>query len=255
MKKNPNGKNVNLIEVFSSFQGEGLLVGSRQVFVRLASCNLNCNYCDTEILAKDIAKLEMTPGKLDFSDICNPILISHLANHINQMLFASKHHSVSITGGEPLLQFEALKDLLPSLKAPIYLETNGILFEELQEVLPFIEYISMDIKLPSSLIFGKIETPKDYWQEHTKFLEIAFRKNVFIKIVLTAKTTFEEVKKSIEIISSINKKIPLILQPVTPVNGAASLTIEKTIDFFELAQNILEDVRIIPQTHKIIGVI
>ncbi|MDL2280443.1 7-carboxy-7-deazaguanine synthase QueE [Selenomonadales bacterium OttesenSCG-928-I06] len=255
MNKNPNEKNVNLIEVFSSFQGEGLLVGSRQVFVRLASCNLNCKYCDTEILAKDVAKLEMTPGKLDFSDICNPVLASYLANHVNKMLFASKHHSVSITGGEPLIQFEALKDLLPGLNAPIYLETNGILFEELQEVLPFIEYISMDIKLPSSLIFGKIETPKNYWQEHAKFLEIAFRKNVFIKIVLTAKTTFEEVEKAIEIINSVNKKIPLVFQPVTPVNGVESLSIEKTIAFFELAQNVLDDVRIIPQTHKIIGVI
>ena len=39
--------NAPIIEIFSTFQGEGSFIGKRQIFVRFAGCNLNCNYCDT----------------------------------------------------------------------------------------------------------------------------------------------------------------------------------------------------------------
>ena len=34
-------------EIFSSIQGEGPVVGYKQLFIRFCGCNLNCNYCDT----------------------------------------------------------------------------------------------------------------------------------------------------------------------------------------------------------------
>ncbi|MBN1405468.1 MAG: 7-carboxy-7-deazaguanine synthase QueE, partial [Candidatus Omnitrophica bacterium] len=38
----------NVLEIFSSIQGEGIYVGERQIFIRFAGCNLNCVYCDTK---------------------------------------------------------------------------------------------------------------------------------------------------------------------------------------------------------------
>ena len=39
---------VKVKEIFASIQGEGPLVGYKQIFMRLCGCNLKCKYCDTD---------------------------------------------------------------------------------------------------------------------------------------------------------------------------------------------------------------
>ena len=48
---------IKLKELFASIQGEGPLVGYKQIFIRLCGCNLKCKYCDTDFdeLAFDLA--------------------------------------------------------------------------------------------------------------------------------------------------------------------------------------------------------
>lgn len=254
-------------EIFSSLQGEGIYQGVRQIFIRFAGCNLNCDYCDTpESRVKSVrCKVE---GKR--REIKNPVsskdLIDFLTHNSSFITHNSDYfHSVSLTGGEPLLQVDFLEELIPVLKnlgLKIYLETNGTLPEALEKIVDSVDYIAMDIKLPSA-------TGKDLFSEHNKFLQISRNRlqitparhdlaggdcRLQIKIVLTKKTLAGEIKKGIDLIKKFSPDIPLVLQPVTRVNGIIPPERKKIFSWFTLAKENLNDVRIIPQKHKVWGI-
>lgn len=238
---------IEVVELFSSIQGEGLYVGTRQVFARLAGCNLSCAYCDTPESRHTIrtALIEKTPGKRDFYQLSNPMPIDQLASLINSLL-TFRHHSISLTGGEPLCQAQMIAKLAPRLKAPVYLETNGTLAGQLALVLPHIDIISMDIKLPST-------TGKTYWQEHAEFLRLAANKEVFVKIVVSGQSNYDELQQAFNLVASVKESIPVILQPVTPTNGCEAPSPDMMLVCQEYASALLSDVRVIPQTHKFMG--
>ena len=92
---------VQLCEIFNSFQGEGLYVGERQTFVRLAGCNLTCQYCDTP--------QALTPGNKTENSQSLIELIGSFEKP------KGVNHAICFTGGEPLLQVAFLKNFLPYL--------------------------------------------------------------------------------------------------------------------------------------------
>jgi 7-carboxy-7-deazaguanine synthase len=121
---------MNISEIFYSLQGEGRNQGAPCLFIRLAGCNLHCRYCDTEYA--------LTGGtEMDAEAILSEV------SRANPRL-------VCITGGEPLLQADALIPVLEELRRrgiAVEIETNGTLdFITLQ---PYAT-ICMDVKCPSS---------------------------------------------------------------------------------------------------------
>jgi 7-carboxy-7-deazaguanine synthase len=134
---------MKVIEIFRSLQGEGVLIGTPTVFIRLQGCNLHCEWCDTGY-ARDGGK-EMS--------------VEQVLQKVDEL----KTQFVCLTGGEPLLQKDSIK-LMNKLLEKLYhvtLETNGSL--SLEDV-PCAEnmLISMDIKCPSSgmqekMLFDNIE--------------------------------------------------------------------------------------------------
>ena len=242
---------VGLVEVFSSIQGEGLFVGCRQVFVRLAGCNISCQYCDTQesFVAPALARIETDPGRRTFIDVANPLPIADLVSYVAELCQAP-HHSISVTGGEPLLYPQVIKALAllrNKTGVKLYLETNGTLPLALQSVINVLDIVSLDFKLPS--IMGG----KEYWQEHAAFLRIAVAKTAFVKVVISGETTQAEIDRAIELIASVDAQAPLIFQPVTAVHGVRSVDPAKALLWQEQALRRLNDVRVIPQTHKIMG--
>src|SRR3989344_9145598 len=120
----------HLFELFSSIQGEGLHVGERQIFTRFAGCNPPCQYCDSPqaLVLSPTYKFEAVPGSHKFETHENPVEVGKLVEFVSLLdKPAGIHHSISLTGGEPRLPGDLLKDLIPALKKkiklPLYLET------------------------------------------------------------------------------------------------------------------------------------
>jgi organic radical activating enzyme len=226
-------------EVFFSYQGEGIYTGMPQIFVRFAGCNIECGYCDTAYSVKISEKAEYyTSGELlKKVEDCRRTAGLRLKSSSVAL------NSVAITGGEPLIHVNFLKEFLPALKKSgfdIYLETNATLPQNLKEVIKYCGIVSMDFKLPS-------ECKKAFWKQHKEFLKISGKK-AFAKCVITNKTSYAEILKTALIIKAVSKDTSLVLQPSTTANQPA---IHKLREFFQAANSIIERVHLMPQFHKI----
>ena len=112
-----NNQNLLLTEYFTTFQGEGGSTGSPATFIRLYGCNLNCKFCDEQ--KQEIVK----PISLTVNETYKLITkeLKKLPLH-NKLLV--------ITGGEPFLQYEQLRELIKKINheqpnTEIHIETNG----------------------------------------------------------------------------------------------------------------------------------
>lgn len=118
-------------EIFYSLDGEGSRAGFPAVFVRLAGCNLRCDYCDTTYAMKEDAGEEMT-----------------IAQILNRIGFYHCDY-ITLTGGEPLLNdtaFELVK-AMDEAGYHVTIETNGSV--DISKALDHAS-ICMDWKTPSS---------------------------------------------------------------------------------------------------------
>ena len=238
----------NVIEIFSSIQGEGVYVGYRQAFLRFEDCNLRCRYCDTEHKreAHPFCRVQIDVDGPTFREVENPLSARAAAKYLAFYTRAVPHQAVSLTGGEPLLHVEYIRELSSLLTAPILLETNGTLPEALAEVLSAVDIISMDMKLPCL-------TGREVWEENRKFLRLAREKEIYIKIVMTSDVSFAELDRAFALVSSEDPNIPVILQPVTPFGGVTAPTPAVLLQAQRQALKGLRHVRVIPQTHVLMG--
>jgi 7-carboxy-7-deazaguanine synthase len=106
---------LQLAEIFYSIQGEGLWTGTPAVFVRLAGCNLACDFCDTDYSTKFFASIDEAVAMVrEAGDVC-PMVV--------------------LTGGEPFAQAETA-ELIGALRRDgrrVHVESNGTIFAELPE--------------------------------------------------------------------------------------------------------------------------
>lgn len=259
-----DGQTASLVEVFSSAQGEGPEVGRTTVFVRFGGCDLRCRWCDSPGTWRpvDEARFETEPGSETFETLANPVDVDALAERIDAFAPTARAW-ISLTGGEPLLQGAAVERLARTLSGRgrrIYLETHGLHADVLERCVDAIDLVSMDWKLASDVQPGPgVARPPglDFHDAHERFLRVAQRAGaVYVKAVLTPSTRDDELDAMLERIAAVSTEVPLVLQPVTPTGGVDAMPgPARLLACLARAETVLDDVRLIPQTHPLYGVL
>lgn len=201
---------MRICECFRSIQGEGLQMGLPTVFVRAVGCNLRCRWCDTGY-SFDGGR-EMTVDEI--------------------MSAVGDCPRVCFTGGEPMLQSDALELIgrLISAGKQVDIETNGAVDLSAVPNDPLV-LISMDIKCPSSGM-----TDRMIWRN----VDLLGMKDQ-LKFVID---TDEDLDFAVDFVKRNRPRTNVIFGPV---GGTEKL--ERLVDRV-LAENL--DVRVLPQLHKII---
>lgn len=221
---------VKIKEIFASIQGEGSYMGTKQLFIRFCDCNLRCRYCDTEFSGE--------------AELYSPEELAEVVKKFGLKTI----HSISLTGGEPLLSVDFLEKFLPILKnnyLKVYLETNATLPKELERIINYVDYVSADIKLYSATgMMNMFET-------HDKFFAISKKVEHFAKVVFDSNITEEEIENCISLAKKYD--IPLILQPKMDGDNM-SVTSVFAVETMEKFLKKYPNVRLIPQVHKFLAV-
>lgn len=181
-------------EVFHSIQGEGLNAGTPAVFVRTAQCNLHCTWCDTDYTwnwlgtrFKHIREAEPAYQKYDPEVWMGTFEVPKIAERVS----AYSCYQVVLTGGEPLLQQDALLSLIHHLRQvnPAFyfeVETNGTILptEEFQAA---INQYNVSPKLANSL------NPKNLREKAAVYHFFVQNPKALFKFVVTSADDWKEV--------------------------------------------------------------
>ena len=227
-----------IIEIFSSFQGEGLLIGQRQIFVRFAGCNLNCSYCDT-----NDSKSEKSGTLMTCAEVVDEI----------KKLLTLDCDTISFTGGEPSLYPEFISEVARNFDLNIMLETNGTLPDNIA-LIDRLDMVSLDIKLPEHFD-GDFDN--SIFENEIKSLNLLITNsiNVYCKLVILPSTKINSFKEVVEKLSkciSSKKDIKIIIQPSSPIEEWKNINF-KLFEFSEVVGQYFK-VSTIPQIHKILDV-
>jgi 7-carboxy-7-deazaguanine synthase len=160
-------------EIFPSIQGEGLRQGEPTLFIRLAECNLKCEFCDTKYAWH--GGQEMT--------------VAQTLKKVKRIHRSFPTEWVCLTGGEPLLQ--NIRGLVQNLRAEdfkIQVETNATIYRNLS-----VNWYTISPKPPDYFC------QPEYWKK-AKEIKIVVTKGLKIGVLQSLRQHFPE-------------KIPILLQP------------------------------------------
>ena len=233
---------VRLFEIFTSVEGEGILYGTKTLFVRLAGCPFTCFYCDTK------ESLPLDSGTEYTIDEAKQLIDSNLKNQT---------YKVNFTGGDPLIQHEAVAQLakyIQDKKIPTYLESSCFDIDRFNHVLPFIDIVKIEFKTKDS-DFVDSQHYEKLIGHAMKCLEssVNAKKTTYIKIVVSSKTELNEFKELVNQIFETVSKDDIDGFIIQPTYGVSEPSLDHLLNLYDMVYPHYVDVKVVPQLHKFIG--
>lgn len=217
---------MEIVEIFKSIQGEGTLIGTKMVFIRLWGCNMSCIWCDTRYswateYKKVTSRKSYLPEKL-------AIFLNEEYKDVLWMNF---------TGGEPSLWSDQILETLPFLNdKKTCIQTNGKTWNK--KLFNCLDKVCMDFKCPESGETSNIEYLNNLReQDEAKFVignenDLIYAKNI---------------------ISSNETNATIIVQPVLSNKDSFDDYYNKIRwlikEFEDISSN---NIRILPQYHQLL---
>ena len=233
---------VRLFEIFTSIEGEGILYGTKTLFVRLAGCPFTCFYCDTK------ESLPLDSGKEYTIEEACKLIDFNLKNQT---------YKVNFTGGDPLIQHNAVAELakyIQTKKIPTYLESSCFDSDRFNHVLPFFDIIKIEFKTKDSN-FVDTEHYEKLIESAIKCLKLslASKKTTYIKIVVSSKTSLKDFTELVnKIFNTIsNQEIDGFI--IQPTYGISEPSLDLLLNLYDIVYPHYIDVKVVPQLHKFIG--
>ena len=235
---------MRISEVFTSIEGEGMLFGTKTLFVRLAGCPFKCSYCDTDYA------LPMDSGTEYGIDEAFALVRKAL----RPCTF-----KVNFTGGDPLVQHEAVAELARRVRGEAGVQTclESSCFDaaRFRAVVPHIDYVKVELKTADSGFVDEARYP-GLLDSAVKCLRasIGRGKYTYVKIVVGASTSESHfaglVGKALEGAPGGDGLSGLVIQPVT---GRGAPDLDHLLRLYDVARPLYGGVRVVPQLHKLIG--
>jgi 7-carboxy-7-deazaguanine synthase len=219
--------------IYKATEGEGVHVGTPQIFVRYQGCAIGCVNCDS----KDTWDFEQVP----------PATLGEVLQQINLHAYRGQVplRRVSITGGDPLHpKFEAgLVTLLKVLKdEKFYVNLEAAGTRIVPSIFELVDFISFDLKTPST----QVQTPL----KHIVTLAKNYAGKFQIKAVVADKIDFDYAMNAYQWLKKELGEIdfPWCLTPV--YNPGESLARENFVEILHHNESLGSPFRVIGQQHK-----
>jgi 7-carboxy-7-deazaguanine synthase len=216
-------------EIFLSVQGEGVHVGERTVFLRLYGCPLRCVWCDQPeaLTTSGVGRFDtMTPQQV-----------------LERVLGFPAVRRLCLTGGEPLIAPpESLEWLLDQLRGAGWwtsVETSGARFVD--SLLPRIDFWTVSPKGESAHTFEG-DPVEAQVPSLRRLLELPESRRQ-LKFVIQSEG---DVRDAVRILDALDYRGSVVLQPEHGRGDGRA-----TFSWWPWERD--PDARVIPQTHKTVG--